>query len=53
MMLFGVVAQNPIDVEKEKVIATMIASVWMDSDVDGAIVLQVSHTTMAVATNAR
>ena len=52
-MPFLVVAQKPIDVEKEKVIATMIACVWMDSDVEIAIVLQVSHGTMAVATNPR
>ena len=52
-MSLEVVAQMPIDVEKEKVIATMIARVWMDSDVEIAIVLQVSHGTMAVATNPR
>ena len=51
-----IVAQKLIDVKKEKVIATMIASVWMDSNVitSWTIVLQVFHDqTMTVATNHR
>ena len=49
-----IVAQKLIDVKKEKVIATMIASVWMDSNVEMTIVLQVSQQPfMTVATNHR
>ena len=46
------VAQKPINVGNEKEIVTRIASVWMDSDVEVTIVLQVSpKKTTTVATN--